>query len=98
MLIKKLLKVVNLKKKIFHILTVLFVALDIRVLARQANVVLQSSCVNQHDNTITTLESSVYYGPNVTLETSQDTTMSPEATSAIVLQRTNKEPWEPVGL
>ncbi|CAF4694413.1 unnamed protein product, partial [Rotaria magnacalcarata] len=30
---------------------------DIRLLALQANVILQSSCVNQHDNTISTLES-----------------------------------------
>ncbi|CAF1477126.1 unnamed protein product [Rotaria magnacalcarata] len=68
---------------------------DIRLLALQANVILQSSCVNQHDNTISTLESSVYCAPNVTLETSQDTTLQSEITSTIVLQRTNKEPWEP---
>ncbi|CAF4911221.1 unnamed protein product, partial [Rotaria socialis] len=69
--------------------------LDIRLLALQANVILQSSCANQHDSTISTLESSVYCAPNVTLETSQDTTLQSEITSTIVLQRTNKEPWEP---
>ena len=49
-----------------------------RLLSRQANVIIQSSGVNQHDNTVSTLESSIYYAPNVTLETSQDTTASGE--------------------
>jgi hypothetical protein len=68
----------------------------VRLLARQANVILQSSSVNQHDNTISTLESSIYCAPNVTLETSQDTTLQSDISPTIVLQRTNKEPWEPV--
>lgn len=38
----------------------------------------------------------MYYPPNVTLETSQDTTLQPEISPTIVLQRINKEPWEPV--
>ncbi|CAF0938415.1 unnamed protein product [Adineta steineri] len=68
---------------------------DVRLLARQANVILQSSCINQHDNTVLTLESSIYCAPNVTLETSQDTTLQSEILPTIVLHRTNKEPWEP---
>jgi len=72
------------------------IILDVRLLTRKANVILQSSCINQHDNTISTLESSVYCAPNVTLETSQDTTLQSEILPTIVLQRTNKEPWEPV--
>ena len=69
-----------------------------RLLARQANVILQSSGVNQHDNTVSTIESSIYYAPNVTLETSQDTTLQSEVLPTIVLQRMNKEPWTPVCL
>ena len=69
---------------------------DIRLLARQAIVILQSSCVTQLDSTISTLESSIYYVPNVTLNTSQDTTLSSEMVQTTVLQRTNREPWEPV--
>ncbi|CAF1051144.1 unnamed protein product [Rotaria sordida] len=68
---------------------------DIRFLARQTHVILQPSDITQHDDTISTLESSIYCAPNVTLETSQDTTIQPEITSTIVLQRTNREPWEP---
>jgi len=40
----------------------------------------------------------MYYPPNVTLETSQDTTLQSEILPTIVLQRTNKEPWELVSL
>ncbi|CAF1341056.1 unnamed protein product [Adineta ricciae] len=68
---------------------------DVRLLARQAAVIFQSSGVNQHDNTVSTIESSIYYAPNVTLETSQDTTLQSEVLSTIVLQRMNKEPWTP---
>jgi hypothetical protein len=40
----------------------------------------------------------MYYPPNVTLETSQDTTLQSEILPTIVLQRTNREPWELVSL
>lgn len=69
---------------------------DVRLLARQGTVILQSTNISEHDTTLTTLESSVYYPPNVTLETSQDTTLQSDILPTIVLQRTNKEPWEPV--
>lgn len=73
--------------------------LDIRLLARQGTVILQSaSSVYQPDNTLSTLQSSIYYPPNVTLETSQDTTLQSEIAPTVVLQRTNKEPWAPVSL
>ncbi len=90
-------KIIEGKKSLFNNLffeSIYF--LDVRLLARQANVIFQSSCIHPHDNTISTLESSIYYPPNVTLETSQDTTLQSEISPTIVLQRTNKEPWEPV--
>jgi hypothetical protein len=68
------------------------VILDVRLLTRQANVILQ---FNHHD---TTLESSIYYAPNVTLESSQNTTLQSEISPIVILQRTNKEPWEPVSV
>ena len=72
---------------------------DIRLLARQGDLILQSSSsAHQHDNTLSTLQSSIYYPPNVTLETSQDTTLQSEIAPTVVLQRTNKEPWEPVSI
>lgn len=96
--IGKLSKVKSKNKKSYLILLNDYVS-DIRLLARQASVILQtSSMTEEHDNTMSTLESSVYYPPNVTLETSQDTTVQSEISSTIVLQRINKEPWEPVSV
>lgn len=68
---------------------------DVRQLARQAHVILPSPSA-ACEETLTTLESSAYYGHDVTLETSQDTTMRSEMLSTVVLQRTNREPWAPV--
>lgn len=48
------------------------------------------------DNTLTTLDSTECDGPNVTMETSQNTTIQSEIIPMMVLQRTNREPWEPV--
>lgn len=68
---------------------------DVRQLARQAHVILPSPSA-VCEETLTTLESSAYYGHDVTLETSQNTTMRAEMLSTVILQRTNREPWEPV--